>query len=98
MKACKRCGKEKEMKEFNNNQKNRDGKSFYCRECMKAANKAYIKPITKAYTEGVNVAIINIRKLIDMQVEQRRKIGDDTGAELLEGVKSWLSYRQLYRK
>lgn len=40
MKICKKCKQEKELNDFPNNIKSVDGKSSYCRECMKAYHKA----------------------------------------------------------
>ena len=41
MKKCRACGETKELDEFNNNKKTKDGKQSYCKDCMRQYNKQY---------------------------------------------------------
>ena len=41
MKKCPKCGKEKQIIEFNNNKSKKDGKCTYCRECELKRGREY---------------------------------------------------------
>lgn len=41
MKRCSRCGETKPHSEFHKQKRNRDGLHSYCKECQKAANRAW---------------------------------------------------------
>jgi len=41
MKKCYKCGEEKDISEFYNDQQRSDGKSSRCKQCEKAKNKSY---------------------------------------------------------
>ena len=41
MKRCSRCGETKPHSEFHKQKRNRDGLRSYCKECQKAANRAW---------------------------------------------------------
>lgn len=43
MKHCKKCDTTKVLTEFYNDKKSSDGKSFYCKQCLKARASAWYK-------------------------------------------------------
>lgn len=57
MKKCKKCGLEKDVSNFNNRKKSKDGLDYTCKECVSEFNKKYswdidhIVPLSTATTE-----------------------------------------------
>jgi hypothetical protein len=70
MKTCKICKEEKELKEFYDNLKSKEGKNCYCKECDKKAAKARYEiikadPVKKAqHNARVNAYYAEMRQTL----------------------------------
>ena len=78
-KHCPICKKEKLLKEFNRDTKNKDGLHTYCRECDKDRKKAYYR--TK---EGL------LNKLVSNQIKSSARRGLPKPTYSKEEFKDWL--------
>lgn len=83
-KICKKCTKEKEIDAFSNYSASKDGKRPWCRECMNAHNKAYMKtPRGKEIHKGTN----------------KRYYANEKGKEYRKkDYKKWKEYRREQNK
>lgn len=64
MKICKRCKTEKELKQFYKFNTSKDGKSYWCKDCIKAYSKAKnnkeIKSLYNIITDALEKGLINV--------------------------------------
>lgn len=79
MKTCCTCRKEKEIEEFGNNQRNKDGKQRQCKDCQAIKdNLSYLKSKAKYKLRSKHLNQSNSKKFEELKKTLKcSKCGDD---------------------
>lgn len=79
-KECKRCNSIKSLELFHNNRSTKDGKSCYCKECMKNHVRKYNRD---------NRELINLKQSTEEHLKYRRFLYQQNREKILEQKKIW---------
>lgn len=95
VKVCSKCGKEKDISEFNKNKAAKDGLFAWCRECANAQSRKWYKEnwvhsleTTKLYQQNNPDKVTQYRLQHREQILQRNRDRYEQGKALIESLKT----------
>lgn len=84
VKICPKCGKEKEIDKFSNNQASSDGKYTICKDCHNAEQRAgRLKPKRKRDNEELVEEILRVQKHILCFYIENKEYDNDNDRKVL---------------